>query len=70
MFLWIGIVVGLLIASAFNAGLTSALFDFFAFLILLILGVRRATASHSTKGKTSMLNESNEQSPEKIDLAP
>ena len=58
MLLWIAIVISMLVASLMTSGITSAILDFTAFLILLIVGVRRATgqpvspscnASDSTK---------------------
>lgn len=41
MFIWIGIVSGILITSSFTSGLLSAVLDFTAFIIIMFLGVRR-----------------------------
>lgn len=41
MFVWIGIVSCILIASSFSSGLMSAILDFAAFVIIVCLGVWR-----------------------------
>ncbi|WEM45754.1 hypothetical protein PTW35_22030 (plasmid) [Photobacterium sp. DA100] len=41
MFVWIGLVCGILIASSYTSGLVSAVLDLAAFVIILGLGVRR-----------------------------
>lgn len=49
MFVWIGIVSSILIASSFTSGLMSAVLDLSAFVIILSLGIKRLNAKKKNK---------------------
>lgn len=86
MFVWVGIVSSILITSLLTTGLTSAVLDLIAFIIILSLGVRRLKArqdarnlnarkSHAQQDQQTS-NEFNEEAkqissmPGKIDITP
>ncbi|MBY5946526.1 hypothetical protein [Photobacterium rosenbergii] len=54
MIVWVGIVSSILITSSFTSGLTSALLDLLAFVIILTIGIRRLKAKHQAKRKASI----------------
>ncbi|PSW15968.1 hypothetical protein C9J01_02875 [Photobacterium rosenbergii] len=54
MIVWVGIVSSILITSSFTSGLTSALLDLLAFVIILTIGINRLKAKHQAKRKASI----------------
>ncbi len=70
MYKWIALVATLVASSLMTTGLVSALLDLGAFVVLLVVVIRRALRQKALKVDESQVTKQAESRSEKIDITP